>query len=259
MVPAMTDFLRVEVDGVAVKPPVVTSMESRVGHFTAMQVRGGKTRGLALHLERLERGNRELLRAHFDGQQVLALIRKALGDTRDASVRVYMIEADPAPTVMVTVREPAGVTSPQRLRSVRYQRPNAHLKHLAAGQGPSRELAQREGFDDALLVGEGGIVAETSIANIGFFDGSGVVWPDAPQLDGITKQLLEATLPERGVTSRRATVRLRDLASLGGAFLSNARGVAAVSSIDDVDLPGSEQRAPSIAEIYGALPGDVIG
>ena len=42
MVPAMSDFLRVEVDGVAVNPEVVASMESRVGHFTAMQVRGGK-------------------------------------------------------------------------------------------------------------------------------------------------------------------------------------------------------------------------
>ena len=47
------------------------------GHFTAMQVRAGATRGLPLHLARLDAANRELFGVPLAGQA-------------DASVRVYV-------------------------------------------------------------------------------------------------------------------------------------------------------------------------
>jgi branched-subunit amino acid aminotransferase/4-amino-4-deoxychorismate lyase len=247
---------RAEVDGLPVGFEVVPSMESRRGHFTAMQVRGGRTRGLALHLRRLEAANRELFHTDFDGERVRELIRQALGDTKDASVRVYVLEAEATPVILATVRQPGGVMSPQRLKSVAYQRPQAHLKHLAAGQGPYRERARREGFDDALLVGDDGTVAETSIANIGFFDGPDVVWPDAPQLHGITMQLLEAALLARGIGTRRVKIRLRDIPSFDGAFLTNARGVAAVSGVDDLMLGVLDDRINMLADAYDEVPWD---
>jgi branched-subunit amino acid aminotransferase/4-amino-4-deoxychorismate lyase len=249
---------RAEVDGRPVDVEVVPSMESRTGHFTAMQVRDGRTRGLDLHLSRLKAANRELFDIGFDGEHVRALIRQALQDTKDASVRVYVLEAEAQPAMLVTVREPAKIASPQRLKSVAFQRPQPHLKHLAAGQGPYREHVQREGFDDALLVGDDGAMSETSIANIGFFEGPDVVWPDAPQLQGITMQLLETALPARGIQTRRATVRLRDIPSFEGAFLTNARGVAAVTGIDDVELPASEERTRSLTETYDSVTWDVL-
>ncbi len=103
---------------------------------------------------------------------------------------------------MVTVKPPGEVSTPQRLQSVRYQRPDAHLKHLATGQSYYSRLARRNGFDDALLTGDEGVVSESAIANIGFFDDFGVVWPDAPNLHGITMRLLEGELPKQGVQSR---------------------------------------------------------
>jgi branched-subunit amino acid aminotransferase/4-amino-4-deoxychorismate lyase len=159
---------------------------------------------------------------------------------------------------MVTVKPPGEVSTPQRLQTVRYQRPDAHLKHLATGQSYYSRLARRNGFDDALLTGDEGVVSESAIANIGFFDHSGVVWPDAPHLHGITMQLLERDLPERGVPSRRATVRLRDLASFEGALLSNARGVAVVNQIDDVAVPLHEERFAAVAAAYAAVAWDTI-
>jgi branched-subunit amino acid aminotransferase/4-amino-4-deoxychorismate lyase len=48
------------------------------------------------------------------------------------------------------------------------------------GQACYSRLARRDGFDDALLTAPDGIISESSIANIGFFDGSGVVRPEAP-------------------------------------------------------------------------------
>jgi len=243
--------VRVELDGRPVDAETLLSTTLRFGHFTAMQVRGGRTRGLELHLRRLEVATRELFDAPLDGDGVRALIRHALGDVEDASVRVYVHEAEPEPAVLVTVREPGGVTSPQRLLSVRYQRPDAHLKHLATGQAYYLRLAQRSGFDDALLTADDGLVSETAIANVGFLDAAGVVWPDAPLLPGITMQLLE-----RAVPSRRAPVRLEDIPSFEGAFLSNARGVAAVSGVDGLSLPIGTPGHDGVAAAYEAVGWD---
>lgn len=223
-----------------------------------MQVRARRTRGLALHLARLEAANRELFEAELDGKRVRELIRHALRDVEDASVRVYAFESDDEPTIMVTVTQPGGVSTPQRLQSVRYQRPDAHLKHLATGQGFYSRLARRNGFDDALLTTSDGVISESSVANIGFFDGSGVVWPAAPFLRGITMQLLERKLVELGVPSRRAPVRLHDIASFEGTFLSNARGVAVVSQVDGMSLPMQARRMETIADAYASVQWDII-
>ena len=223
-----------------------------------MQVRARRTRGLALHLARLEAANRELFEAELDGARVRELIRHALRDVEDASVRVYAFESGDEPTIMVTVKQPGDVSTPQRLQSVRYQRPEAHLKHLATEQGFYSRLARRNGFDDALLTTSDGVISETSIANIGFFDGSGVVWPAAPLLHGITMQLLERKLVELSVPTRRAPVRLHDIASFDGAFLSNARGVAAVSEVDGMSLRMQARRMETIADAYASVPWDII-
>jgi branched-subunit amino acid aminotransferase/4-amino-4-deoxychorismate lyase len=250
--------MQIEIDGRRVGADVLWEAASGYGHFTAMQVRGGRTRGLALHLSRLETANRELFAAGLDGERVRALIRHALDGVEEASVRVYSFESDGEPSIMVTVKEPGGVSTPQRLQSVDYQRPAAHLKHLATGQAFYTRLARANGFDDALLTTAAGIVSETATANIGLFDDDGVVWPDAPQLHGITMQLLERTLVEAPLSSRRAPVRLQDISSFDGAFLSNARGVAVVDQIDGVSLPVDAARVDAIARAYASVPWDAI-
>jgi branched-subunit amino acid aminotransferase/4-amino-4-deoxychorismate lyase len=250
--------VRIEIDGEPVNAEALWSTASAYGHFTAMQVRGGQTRGLALHFERLEAANRQLFGTGLDAERVRGLIRHALRDVEDASVRIYVFESEPEPATMVTVKEPGGISTPQRLQSVRYQRPDAHIKHLATGQAFYSRLARRNGFDDALLTASDGLVSETAIANIGFFDGSGVVWPDAPLLRGITMQLLERALPQLGIPSRRASVRLQDLTSFEGAFISNARGVAAVSEIDSTTLAVPSQRLQTVADAYASVPWEPI-
>jgi branched-subunit amino acid aminotransferase/4-amino-4-deoxychorismate lyase len=250
--------LRVEIDGRRVGAEELWSTASAFGHFTAMQVRGRRTRGLSLHLRRLEAANEELFGAELDHERVRELIRQALGEVEDASVRVYSFESEPEPAIIVTVRKPGGVSGPQRLQSVPYQRPDAHLKHLATGQGYYSRLARRNGFDDALLTSADGAVSETAIANIAFFDESGIVWPDAPLLQGVTMQLLEQRLPELGVPSRRAPVRVQDITALGGGFVSNARGIAAVRQVDDVGLPVDAGRMETVTAAYAAVPWDAI-
>jgi branched-subunit amino acid aminotransferase/4-amino-4-deoxychorismate lyase len=89
-------------------------------HFTAMQVRGGRTRGLDLHLARLDAATRELFGQPLDTDRVCGYVRHALGHTRDASVRVYVFESGGI-SILVTVREPAEPPDiAQRVRSVRF-------------------------------------------------------------------------------------------------------------------------------------------
>jgi branched-subunit amino acid aminotransferase/4-amino-4-deoxychorismate lyase len=77
------------------------------GHFTTMQVRAGRVRGLDLHLRRLADATRELFGGGLDCEQVRDYIRHALCRTGDASVRVVGFwPYDDAASTMVAVRPP---------------------------------------------------------------------------------------------------------------------------------------------------------
>ena len=127
-------ILRTEVDGREATAEQLRFPAFTYGHFTAMQIRGRKVRGLALHLARLDAANRELFGVGLDGDAVRAHIRHALGeDMADASVRVYVGQPQPdGVSVMVTVRGPIEVAAePIGLMSVGYLRSEPHIKHLA--------------------------------------------------------------------------------------------------------------------------------
>jgi hypothetical protein len=81
-------LLNIEIDGRGVGAETLWETASAYGHFTAMQVRGRRTRGLALHLRRLEVANRELFEFGLDHERIRWLVRHALRGVEDASVRV---------------------------------------------------------------------------------------------------------------------------------------------------------------------------
>src|SRR5690349_25037158 len=100
------------------------------GHYTSLQVRDHRVRGLALHLARLADGAEGLF-GHRIGvaeeHRLLGLIRHALGDVRDASVRVTFVPGagEPGPPdVLVSVSDPAPEEPgpPLRVQTVRYER-----------------------------------------------------------------------------------------------------------------------------------------
>ncbi len=257
-------ILRVEIDG---RTPSVERLRAvalaSYGHFTAMQVRNRRVRGLDLHLKRLDVANREVFGADLDGDRVRDHIRHALGEnTPDASVRVYVQQpnADQAPSATVIVRSAAAMPGTElRLQSVPYQRSVAHIKHIGDfGQSYYGRLAQRNGFDEALLTGPDGTISEGAITNIGFFDGTTIVWPTAPLLQGITMQLLQARLPSRGLPSRSSPVRLADVNFFTGVFVTNSRGIAPVRQIDDHVLPLDVRLMTQLTEIYESVPWDQI-
>jgi hypothetical protein len=53
-------------------------------------------------------------------------------------------------------------------------------------------------------------------------------------------------------------VRVQDIASLDGAFLSSARGIAAVTVVDRSSLPVESQGMSLLAEAYASVTWDSI-
>jgi branched-subunit amino acid aminotransferase/4-amino-4-deoxychorismate lyase len=258
-----TTPVQVEVNGIeATAGQLRQLVHDSYGHFTAMQVRNGRTRGLGLHLSRLDAATRELFGAGLDADQVRGHVRHALAGTSDASVRVIVVwpETDTRAVVVVTVRPPGEMPAgPLGLKSVPYQRPVPHIKHAEGfAQTYYRRLARRDGFDDALLAGPGGVISEGAISNIAFFDGTAITWPDAPCLAGITMQLLEPRLPGAGLPARRRPVRLADLPSCTAAFITNSRGIAPVGRIDATAIPACPSLMTTVSEIYRSIGWDPI-
>jgi branched-subunit amino acid aminotransferase/4-amino-4-deoxychorismate lyase len=249
-----------EINGRTAEPDELRALAlNGYGHFTAMQVRGGRTRGLQLHLDRLDAASREMFGAAPDGGQVRELIRHALGaESSGASVRVIIqqpVEQEP-PWLTVTVRPPADPLPDSRLQSVAYQRSVAHIKHTGDfGQRYYGRLAERNGFDEALLTGPDGLISEGSITNIGFFDGTAVVWPAAPMLAGITMQLLQARV---ALPQRHNPVRIADLGSFEAVFITNSHGVAAVTEVDGRKLPVHSAFTGMLQDSYESVPWDEI-
>jgi branched-subunit amino acid aminotransferase/4-amino-4-deoxychorismate lyase len=260
---------RIDVNG---RPAVADDLEHpalvNFGHFTSMQVRRGRVRGLDLHLRRLTEATRELFDTDLDPDQVRAYVRRALDQTALASVRVNVFAPAPDGPVSVLVAIRPAIDMPdtaRRLLSVPYQRPVPHLKHVGSfGQIYYGRLAVRQGYDDALLTDPSGAISETSVANIGFFENARtdlartddveVSWPEAPCLAGITMQLLV----DAGLPGRRRPVALADLPSFAGAFVANANGIAPVQRIDDVTLPVDDRLMRTVTERYDASPWELI-
>ena len=215
------------------------------GHFTAMRVSGGCVRGLDLHLQRLDDATRFLFRHPLDVDAVRGWLRDAVGaDASELSVRINVFSraynrerpADPAqPDVLIAVASaPASPTQPLRVKSFRYERDAPMVKHVGTfALFHHRRLAQQAGFDDALFVDHDSNISEGSIWNVAFFDGKRVVWPNARQLEGVSKQLLKRGLEQRGIESIDATVPLSRIADFRAAFFTNSgQPVRAIACID---------------------------
>jgi branched-subunit amino acid aminotransferase/4-amino-4-deoxychorismate lyase len=229
------------------------------GHFTAMQVRGGATRGLEHHLRRLESAHAELFGSALDVELVRDHMRAAVRDHADAYLRVTLYEQEPGvPRVMTVVRPPVDIPSkPQALLPVQHVRPFAHIKHVGSfAQIRYGEQAEREGYDDALLIGPDGRLSETTIANIGFFDGDRVVWPDGPSLHGITWQLVDEGLDRESNPARSRAITLDSVARLEGAFTANSVGISPVARIGKRELPLAPHLIAKLQRIYADVPWD---
>lgn len=264
----MTTILpRCEIDGeTATAAQLAHVARFNHGHFTSLQVREGGVRGLDLHLARLRDATRALYDAALDPRRVCDLLRRALRDVADASVRINVFAPDwsvaamswPARIgVMITILPPAVPDMrPLRLRTVEHERFLPRIKHV--GTFPLFQLradARRAGYDDALFIDRHGHVSEGTIWNIGFRDGDRIVWPESPQLDGVAMQLLDMQLAAAGIASERRTITRASLAGFDGAFVCNSNAVGQpVAAIDRFDFTFDDRATKALVELYQRNP-----
>ncbi|WP_066942629.1 aminotransferase class IV family protein [Microtetraspora fusca] len=227
-------------------------------HFTAMQVRGSRIRGLDLHLDRLRSASMELFGRALPDDRVRTFLRKALQvGPADLSLTatVYPSEgeftaagADVEPELLVRTGPAAdGPQGPLALAVVEHERVLPAVKHVGeVAKTYFLRQAVGQGFDDAAFVDRRGRFSEGTIWNLAFWDGTAVVWPEAEILIGTTMAVVRRQLDRLGVPQRVQEVRPPDLPRLAGAVVMNSwtPGVP-VHRIGSVPMPA----APSFHEV----------
>lgn len=227
-------------------------------HFTAMQVRGGRVRGLDLHLERLRTASVELFGRALPDDQVRSYLRAALeAGPADLSLTatVYSRAGEftaagtgAEPEVLVRTGPPsAGPAGPLALAAVEHERFLPAVKHVGeVAKTYFLRQAVAQGFDDAAFVDRRGRLSEATIWNLAFWDGDSVVWPQAEVLGGMTMSIVRRQLDRLGLPQRVQDITLDDVPTLAGGVVMNSwtPGVA-VSRIGAVSLP----EAPSFLEL----------
>jgi branched-subunit amino acid aminotransferase/4-amino-4-deoxychorismate lyase len=193
-----------------------------------MQVRGRQVRGLDLHLARL----------------------------RSASLELYG-QALPDEQIRDQLRTPSG---PLALAVVEHERFMPALKHTGeAAKTYALRQAVRDGYDDAAFVDRQGRLTEATIWNLAFWDGTSVVWPDAPMLLGTTMAIVRRRL---AVPQRTTEITLSTLGAPGeapapyaGAVVMNSwsPGIP-VSRIGAVEFPSSPAFADLLHQAYAEEP-----
>ncbi|MEE1931017.1 aminotransferase class IV family protein [Streptomyces sp. TRM 70351] len=234
------------------------------GHFTSMRVDDQRVRGLSQHLDRLVRDCRTVFGTELDISRVRQYVRDAVGDEAGASV-VRVTVFDPGldlghpvsaddPHVLVTHRSAAALPLPPlRVRTARYQRDIAQVKHTGLfGALHHRRAAQLAGFDDALFVDADGLISEGGTWNVGFISPQGVIWPKADVLPGITMALLQELSPHT-----TEPVPVDSLTGMRAAFAANTTiGVRAISTIDGLQLATEHPVLVQMRESFLALRGE---
>jgi branched-subunit amino acid aminotransferase/4-amino-4-deoxychorismate lyase len=238
------------------------------GHFTSMLVSEQRVKGLNLHLSRLQSDCQMLFGTMLDIAVVRQRVCHALAQTEQPVVaRVTVFDPDmgsdlpnrPAtPRVLITTR-PAGNAPPPplRLRSVRYERELAAVKHVGLfGTVHHRRQARLAGYDDALFVNAAGYVSEGPTWNVAFHDGSQVYFPKAKCLPGVTMRLIQRCLTELGIPFSETRMDPTRAQTMRAAFTTNAVvGLRSIRSIDDTELPGDMALMTRLRDAYLAIPG----
>ncbi|MEV8377504.1 aminotransferase class IV [Kribbella sp. NPDC056861] len=241
------------------------------GHFTSMQVRAGRVRGLDLHLDRLDRSSRELFGHGVSPDRIRGHLRTALASSAsaDLSIRVTAFSRDKAfldgpvePDLLITVTDPIEpTTEPPRLLAVEHERAAPHLKHTGTFT-LTHEIrrARLAGYDDALFYDRTGHVSEASIWNICFVAADGrLVWPAGPALPGIAMLTLQAGLDALNVARETVDIPLTALGDYRAAYLTNsidpALPVASITTPSGTTQYGVDREsADQIATAYEEIP-----
>jgi branched-subunit amino acid aminotransferase/4-amino-4-deoxychorismate lyase len=235
-------------------------------HFTAAQVRGGGIRGLDLHLRRLRQASLALFGQALPDEQVRTHLRTALADSpADLSLTAtihspageFTARHDAPLDILIRTAPPTdGPAGPLSLAAVMHERVLPGIKHVGEiAKTYYLRDAVAQGFDDAAFIDRQGRISEASIWNMAFWDGTGVIWPDADMLPGVTMAILRRQLMRLGIEQRVQAVTLNDLDGMAGAVVMNSWTPAVpVHRMGGIDLPEANAFVATLRRAYEAEP-----
>lgn len=222
-------------------------------HFTALQVRGGKVRGLDVHLQRLHAASLAMFGCALSDEAVKSYLASALKTRNDgdfsltatvySSAGEFTPPGNDAPLHMLVRTSPPsdGPQGPLALDTVNYERVVPEIKHVGEiAKTWFQRKAVEHGFDDAAFIDNQGRLSEASIWNLVFWDGKSVVWPKAKMLRGTTMAIVMRQLERLGVPQRFQHITIDSLTTLQGAAVMNSWTPAVeVRHIGSVNLPSA--------------------
>ncbi|AHG18445.1 branched-chain amino acid aminotransferase [Chania multitudinisentens RB-25] len=234
-------------------------------HFTAMQVRGGKIRGLDLHLKRLRMASEVMFGVALLDERLCFYLRTALASSPlDVSLTVTLYLPAGEFTVAAAGAEPdvlirtgpasQGPAGPLALAVVEYERVLPEIKHVGeVGKTHFLRQAVAQGDDDAVFIDRFGRLSEATIWNLAFWDGASVVWPEAKMLGGTTMNIVRRQLARLDIPQRVQEITLADLPSMAGCVVMNSwtPGIA-VKRIGSVMIPEAPEFLALLHRAYQA-------
>lgn len=240
---------------------------SGFAHFTAMQVRREKVRGLDLHLRRLRNASIEMFGTCHADRVIQDRIREACaGGPSDLSLTVTVFSrtgeftsagAADDPAVLVRTFPPfGGPTGPLSLDTVAHERPLAGIKHVGeATKTLYLRQAVKKGYDDAAYFDRHGHISECTIWNLVFWDSETVIWPKADMLNGVTQQIVSRQLERMGIRQVRRALTLKDLTDVAaGAVMNSWTPGIAVRAFGRAGIPVDTGLIGLLHQAYQAEP-----
>lgn len=224
------------------------------GAFETLRVYGARTFRLENHLARLAASAARLGLPEPDFAELRGLVADALGaaGAADSVVRLYWTpgrEEIREPTAYVLVRAvpgdleelrarglsllstPLGFGTPELLGGVKS---TSYAVNMVA-----IDEAKRRGADDAVFVGEGGVVLECPTSNVWWRSGRALFTPalELGILAGVTRGVLLELAPGAGYEVREGVFGLAELQAAEEAFTSSSvREVMPVAAVDGTPL-----------------------
>lgn len=230
------------------------------GLFTTIRIVKGVAFGYERHWRRLEK-DAAIIRMPLPntGEKVRVHLEEVIRANKvsDACARIYLIynqvgmwrseEAMPQVDLVIYTADLPQYREPLRL-AIR-----EHGRHAASALAGVKSIswlpnvwavaeAQKEGFDEVVLLNERGEVAECTAANIFVVKGDKVYTPPLSSgcLEGVTRGTLMEIAPKAGIAVVEQTLKREDFAAADEVFISSTnRNLIGVGEIGGQKIPGA--------------------
>jgi len=246
------------------------------GVFTTVRIVRGEAFAYERHWRRLEKDSGlTRMPLSYTGAKVRLNLQEVIraNKVEEGCARIYLVwnnvgfwrSDEKAPEVDLVITTADVPSYPETVRlTVR-----EHGRHAASPLAGVKTIswlnsvwavleAQREGFDEVVLLNERGEVSECTAANIFAVKGDKVVTPPLSSgcLEGVTRAVLEEVAPEAGVALVEQTMRLEELYGAEEVFVTstnrNVIGVREIAGrgIGDGKTGAVTRRLDTVFEAY---------